>query len=76
MLFYKILHIGSAMQIQNVLSCLSAFRREYKHISSIRCISCNVTDFPRSLRWQPAVVEIEFSERELHVKKLLLVYQS
>lgn len=64
------------MQIQNVLSCLSGFRREYKYISPTRCISDNVTDFLRPLRWQPAVVKIKFSERELHVKKLLLVYQS
>ena len=64
------------MQIQNVLSCLSAFWGEYKHISSISCIGGNVTSPLRSLRWQPAVVEIEFSEGELHVKKLLLVDHS
>lgn len=76
MLLYKILHISSAMQIQNVLSCLSTFRREYEHISSIRCIGGNVAYLLRSLRWQPAVVKIELPEGELHVKKLLLVDHS
>lgn len=64
------------MQIQSVLSYLSAFWREYKHISSISCIGGNVTYSLCSLRWQPAVVKIEFPEGELHVKKLLLVDQS